>query len=92
MTHGNLQLEIQIQTLWDANFHGTSHGEAMCWELRIRMQKTLFTCQLLYPGFGCTIIIIIIVNFIVDNDCGDSTLIQHTYSILSKQQNSIKWG
>ena len=81
MTHGNLQLEIQIQTLWDANFHGTSHGDLMCWKLRIRMQKTLFTCQLLYPGIGCTIIIIIIIiiSFIVEEaNCCDTTLVHYT--------------
>lgn len=42
ITHGSLQLEIQIPTLQDANFHGTSHGESLLWQLRFTRQDTVF--------------------------------------------------
>lgn len=49
ITHGSLQLEIQIQTLQDANFHGTSHGESLRWQLRRTMQNTLHGSYFVLP-------------------------------------------
>lgn len=47
---GALQLGIQIQTPWDADFHETSHKDALLSLLIVR--NALFTWQLLCAESG----------------------------------------
>lgn len=49
---GALQLGIQIQAPWDADFHETSHKDALLSQLRLRVRNGLFTWQSLCAESG----------------------------------------